>query len=158
MPNALDAFRAQREAAEAVYEQVQQVAVLIERLRADVEAVASNAELKRVLHDEQQWLAHAERTIAEVRRWREEERRRFWPGVLRRWIVALAFAIVSAAAAGAGYVWAMKPYAVELTDLHARLTVMEYIEQRIVRMTPSERRQFDTLIGGNRAPEPRRGK
>lgn len=155
MPSALDAFRAQRDAAEGVYEQVQRVAVLIERLTADVDAVANNAELKRVLHDEQEWLAHAERTIAEVRRWREEERRRFWPGIVRRWVLALAFAIMSAAAAGAGYVWVMKPYDAEIADLRARLAMMEYVEHRIVTLTPAERRQFDILMGWNRTQERR---
>ncbi len=155
MPSALDAVRAQRDAAEGVYERVQQITELIEQLRTSVDAVAGNAELKRVLHEEQQWLAHAERTIAEVRRWREEERRRFWPGVVRRWILALAFAIASAAAAGGGYAWAMKPYAAELADLRARLAVMEYVEHRIVTMTPAERRQFDTVMGWNRPREPR---
>jgi hypothetical protein len=71
---------------------------------------------------------------------------RFWPGVIRRWAVALAFALVSAAAAGAGYAWWSKPYAAELAALRSRVGFADFVEHRVVTMTPTERRQFDLLM------------
>jgi hypothetical protein len=55
--------------------------------------------------------------VSEVRSFREQEMLRFWPGVFRRWIVALVFALASAAAAGAGYAWWTRLYAAELAAL-----------------------------------------
>ncbi len=71
---------------------------------------------------------------------------RFWPGVFRRWTVALAFAVTSAAAAGAGYAWWTKPYAAELATLRSRIEFATFIEHRVLTMTPAERRQFETLM------------
>jgi hypothetical protein len=76
---------------------------------------------------------------------------RFWPGVIRRWAVALVFALGSAAAAGASYAWAAKPYAAELEELRSRLAFVEVVEHRFVTMTPAERRQFDALMKWNRS-------
>jgi hypothetical protein len=45
---------------------------------------AGNADLRALLQHEQTWLAQAERTVAEVRAWREREARQFWPGVAQR--------------------------------------------------------------------------
>jgi hypothetical protein len=71
--------------------------------------------------------------------------RQLWPR-LGRWIVAAMFALASAAAAGAGHAWITKPYAAEINDLKARMQFAEYIEHRIVTMTPAQRRQFDSLM------------
>src|SRR4051812_14397616 len=114
MPNALDAFRAQREAADAVYERVQEIAKLMAHVRQEVDLLAGNADLRAVLRQEQTWLLQAERTVAEVRTWREREAQRFWPGVARRWALALLFALASAWSAGAGYAYIAMPYAGEL--------------------------------------------
>jgi hypothetical protein len=62
-------------------------------------------ELKALLQQEERWLRETERVVAEVRRLREEEMRRLRPAVVRRWALALVFALVSAAAAGASYAW-----------------------------------------------------
>jgi hypothetical protein len=84
--------------------------------------------------------------VSEVRSFREQEMLRFWPGVFRRWIVALVFALASAAAAGAGYAWWTRLYAAELAALRSRVGVVDFVEQRVLTMTPAERRQFDTLM------------
>src|SRR3954463_7951643 len=120
MPNALDAFRAQREAADAVYERVQEIARLMAQVRQEVDLLSGNADLRAILRQEQTWLSQAERTVAEVRAWREREAQRFWPGVPRRWAVAVIFALASAWASGAGYAYVAKPYADELITLRAR--------------------------------------
>ena len=71
MPNALDTFRAQRQAADQVHERLTEVAVLLDRLRTEVEAVTGNAELRAVLRDEQAWLARTQNVLADVRHFRE---------------------------------------------------------------------------------------
>lgn len=103
MPSALDAFRAQREAADQVHARLTEVAQLLEQLTKQVDAVACNAELRAVLREERDWLRQTQQLLADVRYFREQERLRFWPGVWRRWVLALVFALASAAAAGAGY-------------------------------------------------------
>lgn len=93
MPTALDTFRAQREAADGVYARLTEVSQLLHHLRGQADALARNDELRAVLQREQSWLDQAQRTIGEARRWRELEMRRFWPGVWRRWALALVFAL-----------------------------------------------------------------
>src|SRR4030081_2750636 len=87
------------------------IRALLCQLRTQAEVLARNEELKRLLESEESWLVQAQRALVEVRHWREREVQRFWPGVARRWAVALAFAWASAAAAGAGYALITKPYA-----------------------------------------------
>ena len=102
MGNALDAFRAQREAAEQLQAQLSVVSAGLATLQQQIAALALNDELKALLRDEQRWLAQAQHTIGEVRRWREREMRAFgWP-LVWRWVVACAFALESAALDGAG--------------------------------------------------------
>lgn len=146
MPNAIDTFRAQREAADAVYERLQEISGLLAQVRTEVDAVAGNADLRALLQHEQTWLAQAERTVAEVRAWREREARRFWPGVARRWALAMIFALASAWVAAAGYAYVGNRSADELAVLRARADFATQIEDRVATMTPTERRQFDTLM------------
>ena len=120
MQNALDAFRAQREAADQVHARLTEVAQLLERLTKQVDAVAGNAELRAVLRDEKDWLYQAQQLLADVRHFREQERLRFWPGVWRRWVLAVVLSLTGAAVAGAGYAWWTEPFAVELTELRKR--------------------------------------
>ena len=103
MQNALDTFRAQRDAADQVHARLSEVAQLLEQLTRQVDAVANNVDLRAVLRDERDWLRQAQQLLVDVRHFREQERLRFWPGVWRRWVLAVAFALASAAAAGAGY-------------------------------------------------------
>ncbi len=101
MSSALDAFRAQREAAEQVHARLKEVARLLEGLRVQVDAIARDADLRAALRDEQDYLREARQLVAEVRHLREQERLRYWPGVWRRWAVALLFALAAVAAFGA---------------------------------------------------------
>jgi len=146
MPNAIDAFRAQREAAEAVYERLQEISAVLAAVRTQVDAVAGNAELRALLQREEAWLAEASRTVSEVRARREHERRRFWPSVVWRWALALMFALVAVWIAGAGYAYVAKPHEDELRELRARAAFVESIEDRVITMTPAERRKFEELF------------
>jgi hypothetical protein len=98
---ALDAFLTQREAAEQVHARLMEVSQLLEQLRGQADAIARDADLRAVLRDEQNWLREARQFVAEVRYLREQDRLRYWPGVWRRWVVAVLFALASAAAFGA---------------------------------------------------------
>ena len=90
--------------------------------------------------------------ISEVRAWREHERLRFWPGIVKRWASALVFALASAAVAGAGYGWVTEPYAAELAKLRSQFEFADFIEHRIITMTPAERRQLDALMRWDTPP------
>ena len=74
-----------------------------------------------------------------------------WPGVAYRWITALAFALVSAFAVGAGYGWIAKPYAAELEAIRPQADLGLFVEHRMSTMTPTERRQLDALMKWKRA-------
>ena len=146
MTNALDAFREQRVAAGQVYAVVRETAALISELQTQVKALSGMDELQALLQQEERWLRETERAVAEVRRLREEEMRRLRPAVVRRWALALIFALVSAAATGAGYAWITRPYEAELAALRSRTEFTELVERRVLSMTPAERRQFDALM------------
>jgi hypothetical protein len=143
--SALDTFRAQQEAVEAIHQRLQEVASLLHRMNTSIDAVAHNGDCKQLLTREESWLREAQKTVAEVSTWRAREARHFSPPI-GGWIVASLFALASAAAAGAGYAWITKPYAAEILDLKARMEFAEYVEHRVVTMTPAQRRQFDALM------------
>jgi hypothetical protein len=149
MQSALDAFRAQREAADQVHARLTEVARLLEQLTRQVDAVAGNEDLRAVLRDERDWLRQAQQLLGDLRHFREQERLRFWPGVWRRWVLAVVFALTSAAAAGAGYASWIEPYADEIARLEARAELADAITARRVTMTPTERRQLDRLLGSS---------
>jgi hypothetical protein len=151
MSNALDMFREQQDAARQVHAQLVQVAALLGEVQAQAAGLVNDRDLRDVLRDERTWLDAARRTIAEAKRWREEERRRYWPGVAYRWITALAFALLSAVAVGTGYAWMAKPYAIELETLRPRAELGLLVEQRMNTMTPAERRALDALMKWKRA-------
>jgi hypothetical protein len=153
--NALDAFRAQQEAVEQVHVRLGEVADLIGRLQGQVNAITQDRALRQVLRDEERWLESARRTIEEVRLFREEEARRFWPAVWRRWAVVTAFALASVAAFGVGYVWASRPYEAELASLRARVELLDTMARRVLTMTAAERRQFDALMKWTASPSNR---
>ncbi len=146
MPNAIDMFRAQREAADAVHERLQETAALLTHIRIQVDAVAGNADLRAVLQREEAWLSQASRTIGEVRAWREREARQFGASIAWRWALALVFALASAWITGAGYAYVARPYEDELDVLRTRAAFTELIEDRVLTMTPAERREFDELF------------
>jgi hypothetical protein len=105
MSNALEQFRAQRKAAEEVLATLQRTSAMLARLQQQATDLSRDRDLLAVLEAERSWLVEARQTVAAVRLLREHERHRYWPAVWRRWILAVAFALASAAAAGAGYAW-----------------------------------------------------
>jgi hypothetical protein len=154
MESALDTFRAQREAADHVYVRLTEVAQLLEQLTKQVDAVAGNADLRAVLSDERDWLRQTQTLLADVRYFREQERLRFWPGVWRRWVLAVVFALASAAGAGAGYASWTEPYVVELEGLRERAQLADRIAARIATLTPAEGRQLNRLLGWKQLTKP----
>ena len=146
MPSAIDVFREQREASEQLHGRLQEISALLDQLRHQVNSLALNDDLRAVLRQEQDWLMRAQLAVSEVRSFREQDMLRFWPGVMRRWTIALIFALVSAAVGGAGYAWWTKPYAAEVAALRTRVEFADFVEHRVLTMTAAERRQFDTLM------------
>jgi hypothetical protein len=146
MGSALEAFQAQEDLAERLHTEVLEIGAAMQRLRSEMDVLGRHDVLRRTLNEEQVWLRQAERAVAEVRVWREQDLREYWPGVWRRWAAAVCLALMSCAAAGAGYVWALRPYETELASLRERTEVMDRIAARLLEMTPAERRQFDALM------------
>jgi hypothetical protein len=155
MANALDTFREQRAAAGEVHAALKQTSELIRGLQSQVSALARIDDLRTLLQQEDHWLRESERVVAEVRRLRDDEMRRIRPAAVRRWALALVFALGSAAAAGAGYAWASRPYQAELAALRSRSDFAEFVEHRALTMNAAERRQFDALMKGGRASDKR---
>ena len=162
MPNALDTFRAQQQAADAVYARLQEVAGLLADIRKDADALQRTDELKQLLERQERWLNEARETVIQVQWARENDMRRFWRGVVVRWVIAAAFAIAAAAAAGVGYVAFAKPYDRELEQLRGQAAFGRFVEQRALTMSAAERRQFDALMrwpraeGAKSQPKPQR--
>lgn len=146
MSSALKAFRAQREEVEQIHARLTQVAELLRAIKTEVNGLARDESLRNLLQEEQTWLLRTKHLIGEVRQFREEELRRFWPAMWRRWVVATLFALAAAAAFGAGHVWARRPDESELSSLRFRVEVLDAVAARILTMTPAERRQFDGLM------------
>lgn len=151
MSSALDEFRAQREAVEQVHARLGEVAELIRTLHAEIDAIGQNRAFREALRDQSTLLERAERTIAEVRCLREQEISRFWPAVWSRWAAAVALSLATLASFGAGYSLASRPHHAELASLRQRVELLDFVAQRVLTMTPAERRQFDALIRGGAA-------
>ena len=151
MANALDTFREQRSAAGEVYAALKETSELVRGLQSQVSALTRIDELKTLLQQEDRWLHDAQRVVAEMQRLRDDEVRRLRPALIRRWALALIFALASAAATGAGYAWWTQEYQAELAALRSRIDIAEYVEHRALMMTPAERRQFDALMKWNAA-------
>ena len=146
MSSALKAFRAQRDEAEQIHARLTQVVELLRAIRTEANVLAHDDSLRKLLQEEQAWMVRTKDLVSEVRHFRETEARRFWPAVWRRWAIAVVFALAAAAAFGAGHVWAIRPYEVELSSLRFRVEILDSIAARILTMTPVERRQFDVLM------------
>ena len=144
--NALEALRAQQAAIEQTVRHLKDVSDLLARLNQQLTEIAHDKDLRAVLQAELSWLHATEQAIGEVRAWRREEAKHFWPGIVRRWVPVLAFAIVSACAAGAGYAWFTKPFVTELESNRSRAELGLFVEHRLSTMTPAERRQLDALM------------
>ena len=143
--NALVAFRAQQAAIEQTARHLKDVADLLARLNQQLTEIAHDKDLRAVLQAELSWLHATVQAIGEVRAWRREEARRFWPGIVRRWLPAVAFALVATFAAGAGYAWFTRPLVAELESNRSRAELGLLVEHRLSTMTDAERRQLDAL-------------
>ena|SRR2546425_1144190 len=93
MSSAIDVFREQREAADQVHARLTEISALLHQLRHQISALTINDELRAVLRQEQSWLERAQVVLSQVRSFREQDALRSWPGVVRRWVLALAFAL-----------------------------------------------------------------
>jgi len=120
MPNAVDMFRAQRDAAEAVQRTLHETTASLNALRQEVDRLVGDEHLRGLLRDERALLERTDALLRQVRYFREREIARFWPGVWRRWLVAVAFALAAAAAAGAGYTWMRRLDATEAVGCDQR--------------------------------------
>ena len=120
MPNALDMFRAQRDAAEAVQRTLHETTTSLNALRQEVDRLVGDEHLRGLLRDERALVDRADAFLHQVRWFREREIARFWPAVWRRWLLAVAFALASATAAGAGYTWITRPDAAEAVRCDGR--------------------------------------
>ena len=152
MANALDTFREQRAAAGEVYAALKESSELIRGLQSQVNALTRIEELKSLLQQEDLLLRDTQRVVAEMGRLRERLR----PALIRRWALALVFALASAAGTGACYAWWTRPYQAEIAALRSRMDFAEAVEHRALTMTPGERRQFDALMKWNALDKPRR--
>ena len=94
MANALDTFREQRAAAGDVYAALKETSGLVRGLQSQVSALTRIDELKTLLQQEDRWLHDAQRVVAEMQRLRDDEVRRLRPALVRRWALALIFALV----------------------------------------------------------------
>ena len=144
MANALDAFKAQREAAVAVHAELSEASSLLRQLRAQVDGLVP--EIKGLMRDQQRWLAKTQEAVLEVRQWHERDEPRLLRGVFWRWTVAAAFALAAAGLAGAGYASITKPWVAELQQLRSRAALSDLVEMRLQNMTSEERRQFESLM------------
>jgi hypothetical protein len=146
MANALDMFKAQREAAEALHARLTEVAALVSSLQQALDRLALDRTLKETLKAEQAWLSKVQELIQQEQAFRQRQFERFRLSILWRWVLACAFALAALAASGAGYVWAAQPYTAELTQLRDQAALADLIERRLAAMTPAERQQFERLL------------
>jgi hypothetical protein len=144
-------FRAQQQAAEAVYARLQEVAALLADIRKEANALQRTDELKQLLEREERWLSEARQTVVQVQRWRENGAHLFWRGVVR-WVIAAVFAIGAAAAAGGSYAALTKPYEREMERLRNEAAFGKFVEQRALKMSSAERRELDVLLRWPRTP------
>ena len=146
MANALDMFKAQRKAAEAVHATLTQVAALLASLQQALDQLALDRTLTDTLKAEQAWLSKVQELLEKEQAFRQSQFERFPLSILWRWVLACTFALAAIGAAGAGYVWAARPYTAELTQLRDQAALADLIERRLATMTPAERQQFERLM------------
>ena len=110
MGNALEEFRAQREAVEDVRARLLEVVGLLQSIRQETAVLVHDQAFRKLLDDEQTWLLRAQDLVRQVQRFREAEISRFWPAVWRRWAAAVVLVLAAGVAAGIGYTWVGRPY------------------------------------------------
>jgi len=123
-----------------------------ERLPYTLAIHANDRTFRQLLNDERAWLAQARHLISQVESFRHDEINRFWPAVWKRWAMVVVLVLATGLATGAGYIWAARPYEAELASLRAGVELGDTIARRVLEMTPAERKQFDTLMKWNQAP------
>jgi hypothetical protein len=146
MSSALETFRAQREIAEQVHARLTEVTELLRGVTGQMQAVARDDEFRKLLAEEQVWLTRSTQLVGELRRLRESEMAQFWPWVWRRWAMAMVLSAMTALGGVAGYVWAIRPQAAELAVAREQAAWASSLAQRVMKMTPAERKQFDALM------------
>ena len=146
MSSAIEAFRAQRDAAEQVHSRLKEVTELLRSAIGQMQAVVRDDEFRKLLSEEQMWLTRSTQLVTEVRRLRESEMAQLWPWVWRRWAMVAALSATTAFGGVAGYVWALQPHAAELATAREQAAWAGSVAQRVIKMTPAERRQFDALM------------
>ncbi len=155
MANALDEFRAQREAAERLYARLKETSALLQSIQTDVAGLAdhkalresastsSRPGLERAPHALSATSAHFAKT-----RYAGSGRRCGNAGSWRRRSRVPPFAF------GSGYMWASRPYQkAELTSLRSGVELLDFVAQRVLTMSPEEYRQSEALMKWKTAPK-----
>jgi hypothetical protein len=146
MGNALDAFKAQQKAAEALHAKLTEVASLFSTLQPRLDGLKVDQQLKETFDAEAKWLGKVQELVSEVRAFREGEFQHFRFGVVWRWALACLFALAATGVYEGVRVRAENPYAAEIEQLRAQAQLADLMQQRISTMTPAERQQFDRLM------------
>ena len=146
MSSAIEMFRAQRQEAEQVHTKLMEVTDVLRDVAGQMQAVARDDEFRTLLSEERVWLERSTQLVSELRRLREAEMAQFWPWVWRRWAMVMVLSAATAFGGVAGYVWAMRPHAAELAEARQQAAWAASLAQRVLKMTPNERRQFDALM------------
>jgi hypothetical protein len=147
MPSAIELLREQRKAVEDVQRQLLEVARLLTELRHQAEALATDKDLRAVLDEERTWLGEARGFVEEVQRLRVLEDYR-WPVRCRRRVIAVAFGLAAAAAAGAGYRVMENREWNETVRLQAAFG--EAFQRRLDALTDAQRREVERLLNSAR--------
>jgi hypothetical protein len=146
MTKALEMFKQGQAALGELLQLARAVLEAVAAARREMDGLTKHPALRDVLEREQQWLARTEAAVAAVSEWRHREAQRYGAALAWRWVLATAFALLAATAAGAGYAWASRPYADEIAYLRSRDSFADAVESRMLRMSPAERRQLESLL------------
>ncbi|HUR32526.1 MAG TPA: hypothetical protein VM032_01945 [Vicinamibacterales bacterium] len=146
MGASLDTFKQYKATLDELATLARTIEASIQSTRTNIDALMKPDSLGGLIDQQERWLTHTERAVTVVRDWYERDRRAHWPRLAWRWVAATAFALVASAAAGAGFVWASRPYAAEIEYLRDRNAFADSLEARMLKMTPAERRQLDAFL------------
>ena len=149
MSNALDAFRAQREAAEQVHARLTEVAELLaRRCQGQVDSIAHDQALRELL----QTGAELARTSAARRSPSPSVSRGRDAAILAGGLATMGGRGGVRAGGGCGVRRRLRVGESAVSrrtgELRSRVELLDFVAQRVITMTPSERRQFDALMKG----------
>ena len=148
MSSSFEMFRQQRELLAALNQEAMHLSSAIERVRADLKAIAQHEALRDTLIQEQRWVQRTEAAVHAAQEWQRATARHVWPHMVWRWAALTTLALAATLLSVGIYAWVTKPYADEVAYLRARLAFVEQLERRMLQMTPAERRTFDALLKG----------